>query len=200
MGDVSLIRRLLLAPAAALVVATGLVAVAAGPASARCPDQGGTTAQVKRATDVFTGTLGDHRDQGRKKDRETVWTVTVDRVYKGSIDSASVEVHAPATAVECGLTGRSGDDYLFLAQREGGDLTVVRGDGTEPATGKSVARIEDILGSGHPAVPAEPVEATFTMVAGDAVDLQRLAAPGVALVIVGLLGLALATWRGRRAG
>jgi hypothetical protein len=42
------------------------------------------------------------------------------------------------------------------------------------------------------------VQATFTMVAGERTSLARLAAPGVALVIVGLLGLLLVASLGRR--
>lgn len=192
------IRRLLLAAVAALVAVAGLVTLAAAPAAARCPDLGGPSAQAKRASDVFTGTLGEHRQRGAKGDRHTVWQVEVDRVYKGSIDAESVEVTAPPTAVSCGLSGASGDEYVFFAQRDGGELAVIRGDGTEPVTARNVTKVEDMLGAGHSPVPPKPTEATFTLVAGDGVDLQRLAAPGVALVIVGLLGLALASWRGRR--
>ncbi|MBZ5739390.1 hypothetical protein [Nocardioides mangrovi] len=194
-----MIRRLLLPVAAALLAATGLVTLGAGPAAARCPSLGGPSALAKRATDVFTGELGDHRRQGGKKDRRTIWQVDVDQIYKGSIADTSVEVSAPASAVDCGLTGTSGDDYLFFAQRDGDQLTVIRGDGTGPVTAKNVAKVEDMLGSPHSPTPPAPPQATFTLVAKDAVDLQRLAAPGVALVVVGLLGLALASWRGRRA-
>jgi hypothetical protein len=197
MSDVTF-RRRLLPLVAALLSASGLVVLTAAPALARCPDLGGTPAQAKRASDVFTGTLGDHHRHRVHGKKLAVWTVDVDRVYKGSISDASVEVTAPPTAMSCGITGDHGDSYVFFAQHDGDRLTVARGDGTAPATKKLVAKVEDLLGDGRSATPPEPIEATFTLVAGDPADFQRVAAPGAALVIVGLLGLALASWRGRR--
>jgi hypothetical protein len=185
-------RSRLLLPALLLAL-VGLVVVVA-PAQARCPDVGGTVKQAERASDVFTGTLGDQRRHGD----ERIWTVTVDRVYKGTVDTAQVQVHAPSTVRACGLVGSSGEDYVFFARREGDRLRVFHGDGTGPATTRQVAKVEDLLGAGHVAVPAEPEQAVFTQVAGEPTDVGRLVAPGVALVIVGVLGFALVAWRGRR--
>lgn len=185
-------RRLL---AALLLALAGLVAWGAAPAGAqaRCPDLGGVAASAKRASDVFTGTV-ETRTAERKL---ATLTVTVDRVYKGSVDSEQVEVDTPKSGVACGIRATSGDRYVFFAQDNDGQLLVARGDGTARATDALVGKVEALLGDGQSPTPPEPEQAVFTMVAGEPADFQRLAAPGAALVIIGILGFALVAWRGR---
>ncbi len=103
----------------------------------------------------------------------------------------------PAAARACGLPDlRVGADYVFFTT--GADLETTSTAGTARATGTLVARVERLLGEGRSATPAEPTEATFTRVAGARTSFERVAAPGAALVIVGLLGLLLVAGLGRR--
>ncbi len=47
-----------------------------------------------------------------------------------------------------------------------------------------------MLGAGRPPVPARPEQAVFTRVAdAEPPTLTRMAAPGIALILAGLLGL-----------
>ena len=177
-----------------VLLACGVVVVPAAPALADCPapESSSLDQQTKAADAVFTGTV-----TGRRLDGGTrVYTLTVDRVYKGDV-AAETTVSTPRRSAQCGL--RLDDaDYVFFAPSDGGDLSADSRGGTAPATEARVHRVERLLGSGEPAAQPEPVEATLTLVAGEPTTLSRLAAPGVALVIVGLLGLLLVAGLGRR--
>jgi hypothetical protein len=177
-----------------VLLACGVVVVPAAPALADCPAQESSSLdqQAKAADAVFTGTVTDRRLDGDRR----VYTLTVDRVYKGDV-AAETTVSTPRRSAQCGL--RLDDaDYVFFATSVGGELSADSRGGTAPATEARVHRVERLLGSGEPAVRPEPEEATLTLVAGEPTTLGRLAAPGAALVIVGLLGLLLVAGLGRR--
>ena len=149
--------------------------------------------QTRLADDVFAGSVGERAEEGRT----VVYTVTVDRVYKGDLATATATVTTPAGARACGLPDlRTGTDYVFFTA--GADLETTRTAGTAPATDARVRRMERLLGEGRPATPPEPPEATFTVVGEQATGFERVAAPGAALAIVGLLGLLLVAGLGRR--
>jgi hypothetical protein len=183
------IRRLL---ALLLLVCCGIV-VTGGPASA-CPHiDTSPAALVKDATAVFTGTISETTQVGPG----IHYTVAVDEVYKGDVDEQATLI-TPRDARACGEPNlEEGRPYVFFAASDGGDLRLGQ-SGAARATDARVAQVERLLGPGTSPTPPEPIEATFTMVADEPTTLARLAAPGVALVIVGLLGLLLVVGLSRR--
>lgn len=189
----ALIRRLLAVLLLVLLAGGGVVLVSA-PASA-CPASTATPAQQVEAADaLFTGTVS-------AVTRQTLavhYTVQVERVYKGDVgEQATVMTQRNPRA--CGLPGLvQGGRYVFYAADDGGDLVISSRGGTTRATAAAVATVERLLGPGTSPVPPEPETATFTTVAGEPASRTRLAAPGAALVLVGLLGLVLVGSLGRR--
>jgi hypothetical protein len=183
---------------AALLLAGSAVAVTGAPAAAACPTPtGGLAEHAKVAADVFSGAVAGRSESGSI----VTYTITVDRVYKGSVSTEQVSVTTDTRPRACGLpTLPQGTEYVFFAQESGGELTTGRRTGTAPATPEYIARVEGMLGAGRPAVtpPPPPAEVTFTTVAEESDELQRVAAPGVALILAGLLGLVLVAAVGRR--
>lgn len=187
----TLVRRFL----ALLLLCSGVVVALGAPASAACPSSNASWAQqVQRADAVFTGTVFDRVRQGPG----IHYTVQVERGYKGEVGE-QVTVMTARGPRACGLPDLAvGESYVFLATDDGGDLVIDADGGTTPATPAHVAKVERLLGPGTSPVVPEPEEATFTTVAGTPASRTRLAAPGAALVIVGLLGLVLVAGLGRR--
>ena len=129
---------------------------------------------------------------GKQSPGRTVrYAVEVDRVYKGDITTSTVTVKSPKSAAACGLGALATDSrYLFFVTADGANLRADSCGGTAPVTAKLTRQVERLLGVGNPPTLPEPEKAVFTPVAGAAQDdLLRLAAPGAALVLVGLLGL-----------
>jgi hypothetical protein len=89
--------------------------------------------------------------------------------------------------------------YLFFARaNDDGALLADKCSGTGPAKSTKTQKVIAILGEGSTPIPPTPEKATFTRVAdSDPPDLTRLAAPGAAMVLVGLLGLMLFAALGR---
>ena len=146
-------------------------------------------ALVKNAQQVFTGTVTDRTRQGPG----IHYAVDVEQVYKGDVGEQA-SLTTPRNPRACGEPDlEKGEQYVFFVSDDRIDV-----HGAAPATDVRVARVERLLGPGASPTPAEPAQATLTLVAGEPATLSRLAAPGVALVIVGLLGLLLAAGLGRR--
>lgn len=191
MGDVRRLLAVLLLLVGSLVAT---VVATAAPASA-CPRSSTTPAQQVQAADaVFTGTVTSRTRQGPG----IHYDVQVERSYKGEVGEQAM-VMTSRDPRACGLPDLAeGADYVFFATDDGGDMTISSDGGTTRATDAHVATVERLLGAGTSPIPPEPEQATFTLVAGEPTSRTRLAAPGMALVIVGLLGLLLVVSLGRR--
>lgn len=178
-------RRLLLT----LVLAGFAVVVNQLPAHA-CSCVRATMAQHAATADVvFTGKVTGIERTGTTAS----YAVSVETVYKGQV-RAETTVESPAQGDTCGLENMVADRrYLFFG---GGDGTTVGANlcgGTVPVSATSTAAIVRILGEGSEPLGATPTAAPAPVITrtdlAEPTSLSRLAAPGAALVIVGLLGL-----------
>lgn len=188
------LRRLL---AAVLVAAACVVAAPAGSAVAappRCPT---VTVQdaTRQADAVFLGTVEEATSRELSGRRGTVHEheVTVERVWKGGLSTEQVRVRTESSRELCGSgvgALREGVDYVFFVDREARVWAASASGRTGRATDQLVAKVTRLLGRGRTPVPPAPETAEFTRVAdGPPASLGRTAAPGLAMVIVGLLGL-----------
>src|SRR3954468_9163735 len=175
-----------------LLVCGGVLALGA-PASA-CPRVDSSPASLVRNADaVFTGTVADRTRRGPG----IHYSVDVQKVYKGGVGERA-RLSTPRSARACGEPDlQVGRDYVFFASGHGTEPRIGT-HGAAPVPDARVQRVERLLGAGTSPAQPEPVQATFTMVAGERTSLARLAAPGGAMVIVGLLGLLLVASLGRR--
>ena len=198
-----MLRRLLVLVVVALT--TVIVSDASAHAACRCKDLT-LPQQVNNAGAVFSGTLTMASGPTTSGDRQTMsYDVKVDRVYKGDIKSPRVTVKSDASEAACGLTGMTADTrYLFfvrVSDLDAADLFANSCGGTGPAKSARTQKIVSLLGPGSTPNPPTPEEATFTPVAdAEPATLTRLAAPGAAMVLVGLLGLMAFSALGRSRG
>ena len=179
-------RRLLVSLLLALMGA-GLVSLGAAPAQAAKCSAPTTKKAAKGADVVFAGKL----TQGATKGASS-YTFEAETLYAGDLASRSVTVRASGS---CPLKGLEPDsDYVVFARQSSGALTTATTDGTVKASTKVIHQVEGVLGTGRDLTSgaSDTTKPTFTRVA-DATPptLSRVAAPGVAMVLIGLLGLLL---------
>jgi hypothetical protein len=169
------------------------VVVVDGSAHAACTCERISLPQkVNKATGVFSGVLTMASGPTNSGKRQTMsYDVKVDRVYKGDITSQTVTVKSDADEGACGLTGMSADNrYLFFVRANGTNMLANSCGGTGPATSARTQRLVALLGQGTTPVPPTPAKAEFESVEGaEPASLTRIAAPGAAMLLVGLLGL-----------
>ncbi len=184
------LRSLLLA----LVLAcSGLVLTQLPAQACACSPVSNIRIQARDADVVFSGVLVEQAS-GRKRD---TYTLDVERIYQGRVDDTPVDVVSTARNT-CGL-GRLKLDraYLVFASQSAVRLASDQCTGTGRASPAYVADVERVLGPGaaipKPPPPGqEPAAPEYTRVEdAEPTQFTRLAAPGGALVLVGLLGLIL---------
>ncbi|MGH3362109.1 MAG: hypothetical protein ACRDOM_06585 [Nocardioides sp.] len=184
---IALLSRLLVVLALAC---SGLVLAPAPAFACKC-DVPSVQQAANRADAVFSGVVLDSRtERAGSRDRgQDVYRVEAKTAYQGDV-AAEVEVVSPLTS--CGLGGLKPDRaYVFFVAARGTELRADQCGGSGPASDRRIAAIEDELGQGTSlTATAEPTKVSFTPVDNGAPQsLTRLAAPGVALVLIGLLGL-----------
>jgi hypothetical protein len=201
------LRTLAAASLASATLSLGAVLPMAGAASAdeptvKCPFIS-VADSSKAAMAVFTGTVTAVAKQEKPAGERGAYflhDVTVTRVYQGEVDTEDVQVRSERTPKECSLGELEvGTDYVFFVTSSGDPWIAGSGAGTAVADPELVDKVVRLLGEGHPAVPPPPESAEFTAVDTDEpTTLSRAAAPGLALVLVGLLGLVVVRGLGRR--
>jgi hypothetical protein len=184
-----------IAIAALAVLGAGLPAHAAKPAK-RAPACPPVTVRdsTKAAMAVFSGTVTDSQRSDRTDGQPGALydqTVTVDLVYQGKIDTETVTVQTDRNKVACSLGALAvGTEYMFFVTGTGDPWVAGGTSGTRISNETVVAQVVRLLGEGKPTTVPPPEPAQFTPVStGDPRSFSRLAAPGAALVLVGLLGL-----------
>ena len=173
-----------------LLLAGSAVFLTELPAHACSCVQQGVKNEAAAADAVFRGVVtkvgdGSHGGQVRS------YAVSVDRVYSGSLVTDSVRVSSATQASACGLDLKADKRYIFFARAKGSLLKVNSCGGTAPAGKALTAKVVKLLGDGKQPQQPPPSQATFTRVDGaDPTPLSRLMAPGGALLLISLLGLA----------
>lgn len=181
---------------ACLFLVAGMVLAVQSPAAACTCRPADAERQTSRADAVFVGTV----DGVTRTGQQYEMAVTATHGYKGTVErSTTVTTARQITA--CGI-GRPepGTDYLFIVRGDAPPYVANSCDGTGQLDVDRVARIESILGPGRAIEPPPPPTASRTLVeTSPPASFARLAAPGAALALLGLLGLMVVGRLGRRA-
>lgn len=198
----------LLGAAFAFLAACGGVLLVQAPAEAACSCSDTGTGQHAVAADaVFTGTVRETRkpapDESGKIKGLVTYVVDVERVYKqhGTVVTETVKVSSARSAASCGLGNLPvGSSYVFFATARDAGFRAGACGGSAAAADQLVADVEAALGPGKEMVP-DPEKPDLVLVTVESEAPQsvtRLAAPGAAVALLGLLGLVLVRLTGSR--
>lgn len=194
-GVLSPVLRLL---AALTLACAGLVLTGLPAQACTCEPGASLESQARRADVVFSGVL---RSQERSN-RHDVYTIDVERIYRGRVADTLVEISS-VTRGTCGLGALKLDrSYVVFGSGSSPGLESEKCMGTSRATPSYVDQVEQVLGQGNP-IPQPPgpapsgVDPEYTRLDDSAPpEFTRLAAPGGAMVLLGLLGLVVFRQRG----
>jgi hypothetical protein len=211
-----LASRLAVGLALAVLLGTSLVLAGLSPAQAACTCQDKTLGDHATAADaVFSGTVRESRNAepeggggaggGGRAQRQVVHVVDVETVWQedGTVVTDTVRVSSPRAESACGLGDiEPGTEFVFFAKARENGFQAAKCGGSRPLTTSFESEVVAELGDGRAVVPDDerpPVELTPLDTSAPG-SVTRAAAPGAALVIVGLLGLVLVRFaRSRRA-
>jgi hypothetical protein len=192
------VRRLVPGFVLAFVVAAVSVVLTQVPAHACTCTDSNLNQNVERADAVFTGTVSSIQRPPDENARVIMILAEVDRRWRGNVP-AKVELTTPSTAAACGVGNLKADKkYLFFAQSDSAKLTIDSCGGTTAFTaelGNDVTKLlgeaKDPVTAGEPPTdPPDPPAADREVIDdSEPIGFMRIAAPGGALIIVGVLGL-----------
>lgn len=205
-GVLTLLRRLAalaLVAGALLAALTWVTPASAAPPACTC-STADTEQLARQANDVFTGTVTSStaapKEDGSKGSVLT-HDVTVELVYKGDMRESAVQVRT-VSGEPCDLRRLPDGTQLVFFVEMVDDVLVADGcGGSRPPDATLVAELEALYGAGEPpreAAPAETAEIERVPGVEPPMTVTRAAAPGAAMVLVGLLGLVVVRRLGRR--
>lgn len=190
--------------AAVALAATAAVMTSPAPASAS-PAAAPVTAPAKcpafKLSEAVKEPLVFHArvtgpGKATKKGGPVVYPVTVVKALKGVTGGSSLDVALnPGVCQRKSLTAN--EDYYFFAQKKGDTILAA---GSAPRVEEYTDKLQAEIAKEFPEVIApEPQQVSFSEpVSPEGQKLVEVAAPGVALVVIGLLGLIIVMILGRR--
>ena len=181
-----MLNRVLSVLLGALLLLPGLALVSAAPAFACTCAALDIDQQATRADVVFVAEVEDVTEAGRNYEYSLVAT----HAYQGTVERETTVTSARQESA-CGLGElRPGTDYVFFATGEQAPYAADSCGGSGSVSAKRLTEIERALGAGEAIAAPEPPAPTMTRVEDSPpAPLARLAAPGGALALIGLLGL-----------
>lgn len=194
--------RLLRAMIAVAFVVLGITVVGGASPAFACSCAAGTLRDHADGADVvFRGTLVAVTPpaDSTASDALVTYDIQARTAFKGSVEYATQVVSA-ASGASCGLEGMQvGAEYVFFATGTTPPFQASLCGGTERVTPDRLTKIEKVLGEGTDIeVPPPPPPTRTKVETAPPASFTKLAAPGAAVVVVGILGLLLVGRLARR--